>query len=93
MQSSIDCLAATLNPGGYLVMSDFEYSPTSELFHPKHKHHDVERHGVIGDEIKSMMEKAGLIDVKVEHSFDLPKAVEGGSHRDFAFLICIGRKK
>lgn len=73
-------------------MSDFEHSSTSEQFHPKSKHHDVERHGVVGDAIKGMMEKAGLKEVKVEHSFDLPKAVEDGYQRDFAFLICIGRK-
>lgn len=92
MFASIQCLAATLAPGGHIVLSDFEASSTSEDFHPKHKHHDVERHGVVGSEIEGMLQKAGFKNVKVEHSFDLPKKKEDGSEGNFPFLVATGTK-
>lgn len=92
MLTSIRCLSNTLSPGGYLVLSDFEASPTSEKFHPKAKHHDVERHGVVGKEIEGMLKEVGLKGVKVEHSFDLPKGTEEGEEERFPFLIAVGRK-
>lgn len=94
MLTSIRCLSNTLSPGGYLILSDFEATSTSEKFHPKAKHHDVERHGVAGKEIEQMLKEVGLNDVKVEHSFDLPKGTEdeGGKEVMFPFLIAVGRK-
>ena len=39
--------ASLLKPGGRIAHVDFEDAPGAELFHPKHKHHDVDHHGTL----------------------------------------------
>ena len=87
LQSTIQLLYDILRPGGYIALSDFEYTAESELFHAKAKHYDVERHGMKRADLESGLKQAGFIDVKVDESFRLAKNCEDGSTREFPFLI------
>ncbi|KAL2193360.1 S-adenosyl-L-methionine-dependent methyltransferase [Corynascus similis CBS 632.67] len=91
------CLA----PGGRVMVTDFEnFGPEARRFHPEAKMDGVERHGIKRDEIKRVLEEAGFVDVKVETSFEMEKAVETepgsgvmGPVMVFPFLICEGTKE
>lgn len=93
MLALINTLAGTLKPGGQLLLSDFEDTgEDAKKFHPEHKWHDVERHGVKRCDMESIMEKAGLKNVQVDESFKLPKTLEGGKMQNFTFILGVGSK-
>lgn len=89
MGATVRTLAGTLVLGGRVLLSDFENDGShAVLFHAKHKHHSVERHGITRDEMRGILEKAGgLTDVNVDTSFALPKTLPDGTKTDFPFLL------
>lgn len=91
LQSTYQLLYDILSPGGQIILSDFEETSESELFHPKAKHYDVERHGMRKQDLIDGLTKAGFQNVNVQESFKLPKACEDGTSRDFPFLIVCAR--
>jgi len=93
VDSTLKLLHDILAPGGQVLISDFEYSEESEFFHPKAKHHDVERHGIKRIDLEQDLKRAGFDRVSVEESFKLPKACEDGTTRDFPFLLGRGYKR
>ncbi|EGS21869.1 uncharacterized protein CTHT_0037410 [Thermochaetoides thermophila DSM 1495] len=86
--------------GGKVMVTDFEnFGPEARKFHPESKMDGVERHGILRDEIKTVLEEAGFVDVKIETAFELEKQVETepgsgvmGPTMVFPFLICEGTK-
>lgn len=93
LKETITHLVDALAPNGHVVFSDFEAAPHSSQFHPKAVHDEVHRHGIDADEIRQLLVDAGLQDVRVEHSFDIDKAVDDAVwSRSFGFLVCIGRR-
>lgn len=92
MASVVKTLTGTLKPGGKVFLSDFENDGQHALrFHPESKHHDVERHGVTKEEMQSIIQQAGLVDIVVENSFSLDKTVEG-KPEPFPFVLGQGTK-
>ena len=90
----IQTLEGTLKPGGQVLLSDFENDGEhAKLFHPQSKWGDVERHGITRTEMHDVLGAAGLQNVTVDHSFTLPKTVEGGGEEDFTFILGAGTKK
>lgn len=94
MAPLIQTLAGTLRVSGQVVLSDFENDGEhAKLFHPRSKWGDVERHGITRSEMEEVLNKAGLHGVTVEHSFTLPKSVEGNGSQDFPFILGVGIKR
>jgi SAM-dependent methyltransferase len=94
MEPLIKTLAGTLVPGGQIILSDFENDGEhAKLFHPESKWGDVERHGLERSEMEHILKAAGLENIKVDHSFTLPKTVENGGEEGFAFLLGVGSRK
>lgn len=93
MASTVKTLTGTLKPGGKVFLSDFENDGQHALrFHPASKHHDVERHGVTKEEMKAIMQEAGLEDIVVENSFSLDKTIDGKAE-PFPFVLGQGTKR
>jgi SAM-dependent methyltransferase len=94
MAPVVHTLAGTLSAGGRVFLSDFENDGEHAVrFHPKSKHHDVERHGVTRVEMLEILQSAELNDVKVENSFALDKTIqETGEQEPFPFLLGQGSK-
>jgi SAM-dependent methyltransferase len=94
MEPLIQTLAGTLSSGGQIILSDFENDGDhAKLFHPESKWGDVERHGLKRREMEDILKAAKLEDIKVDHSFTLPKTVEKGGEEGFGFLLGIGTKR
>lgn len=93
LEAILRTMFGCLKSGGRVALTDFEnFGPDARKFHPEHKMEGVERHGIVGAEMKSLMEEVGFSSVKIEKAFEMSKEVEGGGNEDFPFLICLGMK-
>lgn len=94
MEPLIKTLAGTLVSGGQIILSDFENDGEhAKSFHPESKWGDVERHGIEKEEMESILKAAELQDIKVDHSFTLPKTVQNGRVENFNFILGVGSKR
>ncbi|KAJ1548769.1 hypothetical protein HK405_015411, partial [Cladochytrium tenue] len=88
---------ALLKPGGRVFFTDFAFEPEKSVrFHDPEtvEAHGVHRHGVDPAEICTLLEAAGLVDVKAEKAFVMSKPLphEGGAVVDFDVYAMMGSK-
>jgi len=89
----LNIMYGCLKPGGQIALTDFEnFGPDARKFHAECKMEGVERHGITREEMKTLMEESGFVDIRVNEGFRMDKPVESGGLIEFPFLICLGKK-
>ncbi|GJP40593.1 hypothetical protein CLOM_g256 [Closterium sp. NIES-68] len=77
---------------GVVAISDFEAELHAPEFHPSNIHGEVQRHGLVVDDLARDMEAVGLQQVKVLRPFKIDKDVESGGSRKFQFILSLGTR-
>ncbi|TPX58651.1 hypothetical protein SpCBS45565_g07935 [Spizellomyces sp. 'palustris'] len=93
----INLLASHIKPGGYLVISDLQKTPTAEEFHSKKQADTVFHHGFDPERLEAWM-RADLSTVEIhKDAYTVKKKVDDGQRagmlNDAAFLLAVGRKE